>query len=287
VRGFAHLTGFACIESQVSFEFARPFFIRQGEEGELKAATSYFLSAELGGAYDVGDFNDAWDSGCDVEVATKTRKAAIAGVDKKRVTTTVKEVTLKAELRIMLNNARSALIHKVWSVYREVNNLPSRPKGEQNTPGKKATKIDDPAWEVHAKEMHGTRALRLYTLRLYCTRLFFSRAGAGAAGCGGGHFSEIIAGVVFCLVRSRPADAVAALKDTSRYAAPFMEGKFSDNPDEDCSLDPVGVISAVRALVLIFKGESIEEDKLRLQIDHEQLPEFRMIELAIFNTVVW
>ena len=54
---------------------------------------------------------------------------------------------------------------------------------------------------------------------------------------------------------------MAAVKETSRYAAPFMEGKFSDNPDEDCSLDPVGVISAVRALVLIFKGKSIEEDK--------------------------
>ena len=65
-----------------------------------------------------------------------------------------------------------------------------------------------------------------------------------------------------------------------------MEGPFNENPDEDCSLDPVGQFSAARALAIIFRGQNIEEMKLREQISEGKLLEFRMVEIAIFSTVV-
>lgn len=155
-------------QSQVIFDFARPFFIRGGDEGELKAVASHFLLVELGKAYDLNDFKDAWDSGCEVEVVTKTRKADLAGVDKARVKTTVKQITLKAELKVMVCNARSALAAKIFGVYRFTFGLPPRPKGEQNVAGKKAAKILDPAWEVHSKEMSSASGLprRIMRIRL-------------------------------------------------------------------------------------------------------------------------
>lgn len=147
---------------------SRPYFIRLGEEGELKALVSHYLKSVLGDAYSPGDFIDAWESGCSVEVATKARKADLTGMDPNRVKTTVKTVTLKIEVRIMYNNARAALVAKVWAVYREVNDLPPRPKGEQNKAGKKATKIVDQAWELHAKEMQGAFAFSRPTRLVAC-----------------------------------------------------------------------------------------------------------------------
>jgi hypothetical protein len=152
------------------FELARPYFFRQGEEGELKALASHHLKSVLGDTYDVGDFKDAWDSGCEVEVVTKARKADLTGMDKSRIKTTVKTITLKAEVKIMYNNARAALVAKVWAVYREVNDVPPRPKGEQNTAGKKAARIEDPAWEVHAKQLQGAFALPPHASRMCCMR---------------------------------------------------------------------------------------------------------------------
>lgn len=65
-----------------------------------------------------------------------------------------------------------------------------------------------------------------------------------------------------------------------------MEGKFNDNPDEDCGTDPVGQITAVRALSIIFRGVNVEETKLREQLSQGQMLEFRMVEIALFSTVV-
>jgi hypothetical protein len=65
-----------------------------------------------------------------------------------------------------------------------------------------------------------------------------------------------------------------------------MEGTFSDIPEEDGSLDLVGNIAAVRALIIIFHGKNVEESKIREMIDNEELPEFSMVQIAIFSTVV-
>lgn len=68
---------------------------------------------------------------------------------------------------------------------------------------------------------------------------------------------------------------------------PYMEGPFTDAaPEEDLSLDPVGLHSAVRVLASVFQGISIEEDDLRKQIDDERLMEFSMVQIALFSTVV-
>jgi hypothetical protein len=103
--------------------------------------------------FDLADFDDAWESGCAVEVATKARKAELTGVDKKQIATTTKTITLKAEVRVMWNNARSALFTKIMMVFREENGIPPRPKGQQNQSGKKVFKIEDGPWDVVAKKM--------------------------------------------------------------------------------------------------------------------------------------
>lgn len=108
------------------------------------------------------------------------------------------------------------------------------------------------------------------------------------AGCNSSclHLKKEVTLPVFLYAPASPFDAVAAAKATSRYGAPHMEGPFNENPDEDCSLDPVGQVSAVRALAIIFRGQKIDEMKLREQISEGNLPEFRMVEIAIFSTVV-
>lgn len=142
---------------QVRFVFSRPFFLRGGDYMELKAAAAWYLKRELGAAFDRADFDDAWESGCAVEVATKARKAELTGVDKKHITTTTKTITLKAEVRVMWNNARSALVTKIMMVFREENGIPPRPKGQQNQSGKKVFKIEDGPWDVTAKKMQSAR----------------------------------------------------------------------------------------------------------------------------------
>lgn len=121
----------------------------------MKAFASHFLRADLGNAYDLEVFCEAWESGSELEVATKARKAAITGLAIGKVKTTLRLVTLKAELRIMYNNGRANLVAKIWATYREVNGVPPRPKGEQIEAGKKRNVINDPDWEVHAKKMQG------------------------------------------------------------------------------------------------------------------------------------
>jgi len=155
--------------SQV-FSPAREFFYLQGEEGELKALVSHYLRSQLGEAYDLEVFNDAWESGTEMEVATKRRKAALTGVDKSRIKTTNKTITLRFETRIMKNNARAALVLKLWQTYREVLNLPKRPKGEQIQGGQKRHVIEDPEWEVHAKQMQGKTLSPLLSDRLAAWR---------------------------------------------------------------------------------------------------------------------
>lgn len=124
-----------------------------GEEGELKALASHYLCAELGGAYDLRDFRDAWENGAEVEKATKAKKAALTGLEHDRIKTTVRQVTLRTEVRIMHNNARAFLVTKIWTTYRDVIDLPRRPKGEQITKGRKRSTIDDPEWDFHAQQM--------------------------------------------------------------------------------------------------------------------------------------
>lgn len=41
---------------QVVFRFYQPFFIRGGDDGELKAVVSFFLKKDLGTYYDLGLF---------------------------------------------------------------------------------------------------------------------------------------------------------------------------------------------------------------------------------------
>lgn len=66
-----------------------------------------------------------------------------------------------------------------------------------------------------------------------------------------------------------------------------MEGPFSDDPEQDQSLDPVGQVSAVRVLAFVFKGISFDdEDKLRKQIGDGELMEFTMVQIALFSAVV-
>lgn len=55
----------------------------------------------------------------------------------------------------MYHNSRSNLIARIWLVYRDFAGVAQRPKGSQCVQGKKAAKIDDPAWEVHAKALQG------------------------------------------------------------------------------------------------------------------------------------
>ena len=141
------------LHGQVRFVFSRPFFLRGGDYMELKAAAAWYLKRDLGAAFDRADFDDAWESGCAVEVATKARKAELTGVDKKHIATTTKTITLKAEVRVMWNNARSALTTKIMMVFREENDIPPRPKGQQNQSGKKVFKIEDGPWDVVAKKM--------------------------------------------------------------------------------------------------------------------------------------
>ena len=266
------------------FQPARPLFFRMGDEGELKAMVSFFLWTELGRAYDLGDFLEAWDSGCEVEVALKARKADLTGMDKARIKTTVKQVTLKAEVRIMYNNARSYLTSKIWAVYREMKHLPSRPRGEQKMKGKKAGKIEDPAWEVHAKELQGVWPpiqLPLPSVSVARQRpLLFARRRRLRRPQQSPHTHRQRLHLPYVY------PAVAAAQKTSRYGAPYMEGPFSDNPEEDCSLDPVGQYPAVRALALVFKGIHYDEETIREQIYKSELLEFSILQIALFATVV-
>lgn len=142
---------------------SRPFFFRGGEESELKALVSFSLSGELGDAYDYDSFLAAWESGCEVEVVTKARKSALTGVDTARILTSVKQVTLKAEVKIIHNNARSGMTAKVWAVMRDVNGITARPKGVQNKSGEKKFTIEDPEWDLYCKKMQGALPWALRT----------------------------------------------------------------------------------------------------------------------------
>lgn len=149
----------------MAFAFARPGVFRGGDDGELKAFVSFFLLKEIGAGYSLPDFEVAWTSGCTVEVATKNRKAALIGADPRNIPTSQKQITLKGEVKVMLNNARSALSAAVWSAYRTAHNIGPRPKGEQNSAGKKAIQIVDAAWDLHAKQLKSARILPIQNPR--------------------------------------------------------------------------------------------------------------------------
>jgi hypothetical protein len=69
---------------------------------------------------------------------------------------------------------------------------------------------------------------------------------------------------------------------------PFMEGKFSADagPDDDQSMDPVGLVSAVHVLAIVFKGCTLEEEELREKIAKGELLDFSLVQIALFATVV-
>ena len=69
---------------------------------------------------------------------------------------------------------------------------------------------------------------------------------------------------------------------------PFMEGKFSADagPDDDQSIDPVGLVSAVHVLAIVFKGCTLEEEELREKIAKGELLDFSLVQIALFATVV-
>ena len=63
--------------------------------------------------------NKAWKEGCEIEVVTKSRKSALTGLDRGKIQLTTKTVCLRAEAMVILRNARTALIFRIWSIYRE------------------------------------------------------------------------------------------------------------------------------------------------------------------------
>ena len=79
---------------------------------------------------------------------------------------------------------------------------------------------------------------------------------------------------------------MAALQSTSRYGMPWMEGPFNEDPNLDESLDPVGQYSAVHCLLRVFRGVSIEDEKLVEKVVNGELEKFTVQEIAIFSTVV-
>ena len=67
---------------------------------------------------------------------------------------------------------------------------------------------------------------------------------------------------------------------------PWMEGPFNEDPNLDESLDPVGQYSAVHCLLRVFRGISIEDEKLVAKVVNGELEQFTVQEIAIFSTVV-
>ena len=65
-----------------------------------------------------------------------------------------------------------------------------------------------------------------------------------------------------------------------------MEGAFNEDPNLDESLDPVGQYSAVHCLLRVFRGISIEDEKLVAKVVNGELEQFTVQEIAIFSTVV-
>lgn len=254
---------------------------------EMQALASYYLLKQLGDTFDLDDFLEAWDYGCKVEKAVRARKAELAGTDKKNIQPTVNQVTLKTEVRVMHNNARSGLISKIIVAYREVNNLGEKPKGVQNQKGQKAVKIDDDKWDLHCKEL----------LRA-CPSVVAPNFGQS-----GQPVSSIL--LVCLALRStiqppfpsalppHPTPPslpflppVASVQKTSRYGAPWSEGEFHADKDKDKSTDPVGKASAVQVLARVFNDQIYSEEEVLEKAATDQRLEFTVLQVAVVWAVV-
>lgn len=93
------------------------------------------------------------------------------------------------------------------------------------------------------------------------------------------------------VVHARTLAAGAALLPGSRYGAPWMEGSWSEVPEEDCSTDPVGNVAAVQTLAKVFRGLNVraitrEDGSTVLDPEATSSLEFSVQEISIFSTVV-